>query len=162
MIVRSLRTKMLGVYIVLILLILGISINYIFNLFKLNKTINSLMEANYKSIVAAQGMISALDDDQAAILSYIIADEVNGIKQFVESDRNFNASYLKAQSNITEKGESDVVLKIDLSYKTYCNSFSKMQEYKKTHDILQVVKYYNTEVAKQYNDVKALAGLFLN
>ena len=152
---HSLKRKMLNVYTILILLMFGVSLMFVYSLSNISRTINGFMQANYKSIRAAQDMMEALDESRGAILTYIINDEDAGLKQFIESNQNFTAAFEIEKSNITEKGEADVVEKINISYADFYNAFANLQNYKKNYSPEQAIKYYNNTVIKQYNDAKA-------
>lgn len=154
MIFRNLKAKMFSVYIILVLLTFGISISFIFSLFNLGRTINSLMQANYISISATQNMLDALAESQRAIFTYIFVNDVNGMEQFIESNNRFNAAYLKAAGNITELGESEIIKKINISYQEYRNSILQLQGYKKVQDNSRAIKYYNDVITKKYDEVK--------
>ena len=151
---HSLKRKMLTVYTILILLMFGVSLMFVYSLSNISKTINEIMQANYKSIRAAQDMMEALDESRGAILTYIINDEDAGLKQFIESNQNFTSAFVIEKSNITEKGEADIVERIKTSYADFYNDFANLQNYKKNYNSEKAIMYYNTTVVKQYNDAK--------
>lgn len=151
---HSLKRKMLTVYTILILLMFGVSLMFVYSLSSISRTINGIMQANYKSIRAAQDMMEALDEGRGAILTYIINDEDAGLKQFIKGNQNFTSAFVIEKSNITEKGEADIVEKINTSYANFYNDFANLQNYKKNYSPEQAIMYYNSTVIKQYNEAK--------
>jgi hypothetical protein len=100
---HSLKRKMLTVYTILILLMFGVSLMFVYSLSSISRTINGIMQANYKSIRAAQDMMEALDEGRGAILTYIINDEDAGLKQFIKGNQNFTSAFVIEKSNIQKK-----------------------------------------------------------
>ncbi|KPU43779.1 alginate biosynthesis sensor protein KinB [Oxobacter pfennigii] len=152
--VRGLKAKMFSVYIILILLLFGISIYFIIALFNLGRSINSLMEANYKSIIAARNMVETLDEGHMTVYSYIIDSSSKTLERFENSYENFTASYLKAATNITEAGESEIVKEIDLSLKEYYNSVRQLQDFRMGHSIPETMEFYNGSVGQHFIETK--------
>lgn len=155
MFLRGIKGKMFSVYAVLIIFMLGISLSFIITLLNLGNNINGFMQANYKSIVAAQDMMDALDQSQQAALGFIMSDETSGLKQFSDSSDNFISAYLVEKGNITEKGESDLVAKINSSYENYNKSFFQLQEYKSGQGRDYSLEYFYNTLVKQYAALKS-------
>lgn len=151
---HSIKTKMLSVYAILIVFTVGTSLSFIISLISLEKNINWFMQANYKSIIAGQDMTEALDESQAAILEYILGDEPASIQQFMVSNNSFTQAFLVANGNITEKGESETVGKLNSSYQEYYKSFFELQGYKKSHNTGETLDYYNSNIMNKYSLVK--------
>lgn len=152
---HGLRGKIYIAYGILIILVFGVSLNFIINLSRLSETLNGLINANYKSIEAAQSMIDSLDQSQTSVLTYIVGNKDQGIHQFSESNRLFTESFLKAKGNITEKGESDTIDAIKQAYDKYYALFIQLQGYENSHNTDETIKYYNDVLSKQYLQVKS-------
>lgn len=155
MIIRGLKTKLFFVYGILALIMCGLSLSFILTLANLSKTIDSLIEANYRSIVAARNMIEALGESQQAILRYTLNDEASGLEAYAESDRYFMTWFTKASGNITEKGEGEIIKRIQSSYEKYSKAFLQLQQNKSEWNGAQNLGFYNDIITKAYEEAKA-------
>ena len=74
--IKSIKFKIFLILIVFILLTIGnsfVSVNYFS---KLQKSIDSIMHANYDSVVAAQNMNNSLERQDSLELSFIFEDKL--------------------------------------------------------------------------------------
>jgi hypothetical protein len=76
---------MLSIYIFLILLISLIASVSIYNLYSLNRAVDGLIAANYRSIAAATNMIDAIERQDSNQLVYLEVDQDKGLKVFIEN-----------------------------------------------------------------------------
>jgi PAS domain S-box len=157
-----LRDKMLSVYAILVLLLLGVSASFIISLFNMGRSMNSLMESNYKSIVAAQNMIEALDGSQIELFNYVIDNLPKETEAFDESCKNFSTFYMRAATNVTEEGEGEVIKNIDSYYKKYFSAAVELQEYTKSHNVADTLSYFNDSVSQYYNETKDACNQLLD
>ena len=67
---------------------------------------------NYDSVVAAETMKESLERLDSAALFELIGQHERAIRQATEHRARFNAAFDKAQGNITEIGEADVIAAI--------------------------------------------------
>jgi NtrC-family two-component system sensor histidine kinase KinB len=125
--VWSLRKKIfIGYGIILILLIVVFAWAFA-NLLTLGKASEAILTENYKSILAAESMINAIERQDSGILLLLLNHEERGLTQFRENETQFLQWLGRAKDNITVKGESDLLNAIDRQYSSYLVSFSKLR-----------------------------------
>ncbi|KPU45720.1 alginate biosynthesis sensor protein KinB [Oxobacter pfennigii] len=151
---NSLKSKILSIYLFLILLISFIAGISIYNLFSLNKAIDGLIASNYKSIAAATNMIDAIERQDSNQLIYLEVDKQKGIRSFSENQSEFFLWLGKAEENITEKDEKELLNSISSNYIKYIENFSTLQEIKNTEGGLSAIAFYNNEIYPIFHSVK--------
>lgn len=113
---RSIKTKILLLFLVILVIFALTSLWSIRNFFTLSNSIDDIMSANYKSVVAAQNMVVALERQDSAILSYMFTNENESFVHFKENEVEFLKWFAVAEGNITEKGEKEVIAAINQAY----------------------------------------------
>jgi len=116
---QTLRRKIAFSYALLILIILGVSAWSIYHLLHLGRAIDVILVNNYKSIVAAENMKEALERQDSAALFFIANHAEKARRQYQENSARFSAEFEVAATNITEKGEPEIVADIDTDYRIY-------------------------------------------
>lgn len=124
---RTLKGKITLIYSGLVLLIALVGMAGFFNLFRLEKAVDSLMTNNYKSINAAARMTEALERQDSAVLVSINVDGGRGMDAFLESHADFTRWYQVEVNNVTEQGERNLVEEIGRQYEDYTKCFSELQ-----------------------------------
>jgi len=76
-------------------------------------------EENYKSILAAENMVYAIERQDSAILLLFAGYEEQGWKQFRENESEFFQWLARAKDNITVEGEGTIVKNIETGYSSY-------------------------------------------
>lgn len=115
-----------------ILLGFGVSLGFsimvilwaIYNLSILGNSSKAILSENYKSIIAAEHMIDALERQDSALLVFLLEQQQSGIRQFNEAASDFWIWFGRARDNITIPGEADIVESIHALYGKYIASFS--------------------------------------
>lgn len=152
---RSIKAKILSIYIFLIFLISFIAIISILNLYSLNKAIDGLIASNYKSIVAATYMIDAVERQDSNELIYLEVDRDKGVRAFNDNQREFYTWLSRAKDNITEAGEDEIIQRISRDYSRYVDYFSKLQEIKNTRSPGEATVFYDNEISPIFHSVKS-------
>ncbi|MFB3884692.1 MAG: ATP-binding protein [Thermodesulfobacteriota bacterium] len=117
----TLRKKIfIGYGITLVLMVL-ILVWAFFNLWQLGQASDAILTENYKSILAAENMVYAIERQDSAILLVFAGYEEEGWKQFRENEREFIQWLARAKDNITLEGEADIVNMIEAEYSKYLN-----------------------------------------
>lgn len=127
--IKSLKSKFLVTYVLLVLTIGLVGLTAVISIFKISKSINGLMIDNYKSIDTAKKMSSIIENQNDSIYIYINSNGASGSKDFYTYTADFYKWYSIEQNNITEKGEEAIVSKIKSDYTKYLNDFSKLSRY---------------------------------
>ncbi len=153
--IRTLKGKISLVYIGLVLLTAVIGIVSIFNISNLQRMIDNLMTANYKSICVLSKMQEAVERQDSAELIYMTIDKDKGIALFTQSGKTFIENFTIESSNITENGERLMVDEVNSLYGRYTEMFSKLQETLNTNGKDAAVGYYNNEIMPVFDNVKS-------
>jgi NtrC-family two-component system sensor histidine kinase KinB len=117
--VWTLRKKIfIGYGITLILMVLVLVWAFI-NLWDLGQASDAILRENYKSILAAENMVYAIERQDSAILLVFAEYEEQAWKQFHENESEFFQWLARAKDNITVEGEETIVKNIETGYSSY-------------------------------------------
>jgi NtrC-family two-component system sensor histidine kinase KinB len=156
----GLRQKIFFGYLVIVGLLLLTSAWAIFNFVRLNQAVEDIMVASYRSIVASQNMIEALERQDSAELLFLFGHEKEGMAIFITNQQEFSKWLATAEGNITFPGESESIKRIKTGYQSYLTYYEKLRE-------LQIRKkdtreYYSSTVLPLFNKLKAECHTLLN
>jgi NtrC-family two-component system sensor histidine kinase KinB len=98
------------------------------NLISLGKATDAILRENYRSILAAENMVDALERQDSAILLILLGDAGKGIAQFRESEAVFLEWLARATDNLTIQGEAELVRSIKADYSAYLRQFSVLTD----------------------------------
>ena len=115
----KLRMKIMSGFLILAVMLAVAGIFSIYELTSIRSSVQSLLDDNYKSIVAARKMIEALEREDSGLLLLISGERQEGQQMIEKSDRAFQSALDTAKNNLTIPNEIDFVEKIDLKYKSY-------------------------------------------
>lgn len=116
---RKLKTKLLAGFMLLVSLLIVAGSISIFEFLKLGKTVGSLIDNNYKTIVASRSMLEALEREDSGILLLMLGQWEKGRSILDEADSLFTDALNDAQMNVTEINEQSVVDSIVDRYQLY-------------------------------------------
>lgn len=105
---RSLRTELLQSYLLLVVLLLIVCLIAVAGFFRVGRSVNRILEDNYKSVVAAQDMKEALERLDSAAAFLVVGQEAKVQEQIRANLPLFKAAYDIEAANITEPGEQEV------------------------------------------------------
>ena len=105
------------------------------NLVSLGKATNAILSENYRSILAAENMVDALERQDSGILIMFLGAGEKGIDQFRESEKVFFEWLARAKDNTTIQGETELVQTIETDYSKYRQQFSKLTDLRDTAQI---------------------------
>lgn len=125
-----LRQRILVGYGVTLALLAVVVIWSIVNLVNLGQASDAILRENYKSILAAENMIDAIERQDSATLLLTLNYDDEGVAQFRENESQFLQWLSRAKDNITIAGEADIVASIESAYATYLVQFSKLRQLK--------------------------------
>lgn len=115
----SLRNKILsgnGISLLLIILVLAWAI---VSLQRLGTASDAILKENYKSILAAENMMSALERQDSATLLILAGYHEQGSQQFKENSIEFAKWLGRASDNVTIKGEQEIIYQIQRLFSAY-------------------------------------------
>ncbi|MFZ7128600.1 MAG: ATP-binding protein [Desulfobacterales bacterium] len=99
------------------------------NLVFLGKATDAILSENYRSIIAAENMVDALERQDSAILLTLLNDGEKGVAQFRENEAVFLEWLARAKDNITIQGESELVRTVEGHYAEFRQSFSTLTDF---------------------------------
>jgi len=123
----TLKRKIIIGYGIALVLILAVLSWAIINLLKLGDASDAILQENYKSIIAAEKMVNAIERQDSATLLSLLGFEEEGLKQFRENEMVFLESLGRAKDNITIKGEAEVIDSIEQGFSSYLTNFSDLR-----------------------------------
>lgn len=160
--IKTIKTKIfliLSVFLIFTTLNCLVSINYFK---KLQNSIDSIMNANYDSVVVAQNMIEVLERQDSLALSVIFNENFVFEKSFEENNMKFLEWLYKGKGNITEIGEKDVLTNIEKKYIDYKNKIQIFQRVKDKEGNEKVKNYYYNELLPLFTKLKEECTNLLN
>lgn len=158
----SIKSKMLTIYIILIVALMINSVWSVINFRRLNNSIDNIMQSNYRSIVAAQNMIEAIERQDSAELGYLFANDKGMVDIFYNNQIQFLKSLSIAEDNITEKNEKETIDKISKLYSHYVESFYTLKEMSKRQELNKDNSYYYSNILPLFDSTKAESRNLLN
>jgi NtrC-family two-component system sensor histidine kinase KinB len=125
--VWTLRKKIfIGYGITLVLMVL-VLVWAFFNLWSLGQASDAILKENYKSILAAENMVYAIERQDSAILLMFLGYQEEGWNQFRENESQFFQWLGRAKDNITVEGEDKIVNMIETEYSKYLDHVSELR-----------------------------------
>lgn len=97
----NLRTKILVGYLITVMIIIGVASWAIYNFVSLNESINDIMVENYRSVIAAEGMMEALERQDSAELIFVFGQQKKALDIFKKNQMQFMKHLSRAEDNIT-------------------------------------------------------------
>lgn len=151
---KTLRGKFTLVYIGLALMSALVGLAGVWNLYRLEQSINNLMTANYKSIDAVSHMMEAIERQDSGALIYISVDKARGIDQFTANGDEFQKWYGIEKGNVTEREEQAVVDSLEADYAEYSKTIYNLQD-KLTGGNAAAQEYYSKTTLPLLEKIKA-------
>lgn len=126
------------------------------NLLLLGKPPNTILKENYRSILATENMVDAIERQDSGILRLLLNDTQEGINQFRKNEAEFLKWLALAKDNITIKKEADLVRIIETQYANYRQNFSSLADFSETNseDLAPFTKRYKNEIQPIFNEVR--------
>ena len=115
----KLRMKIMSGFLILVIMLALAGIFSIYELMTISSSVQSLLDDNYKSIIAAKKMIEALERQDSGLLLSISGEGEAGRKMIEKADAEFQSALDIAKNNLTIPNEKDFIEDIDFKYKTY-------------------------------------------
>ena len=140
----TLRRKILLGYGSAIVLIVFVLAWAVINLVQLGRASDAILRDNYRSIVAAESMIAAIERQDSASLLVALGYLDEGVAQFRENEALFLQSLTRAQDNITVEGEAAVLQSIESGYAAYVLVFQQLYDLEKSGSSSSAGFYHET------------------
>jgi NtrC-family two-component system sensor histidine kinase KinB len=153
----SLKRKILLGYSLVLGLVVIVSIWAVFNLYRLGNASEAILQENYRSILAAENMINALERQDSALLLLMLGFEDEARQQFRENEVDFLQWLSRAKDNITLTDEPQTLTTLETSYLAYLDTSARLFENGVTALEVQPGSYYHQSILPQFKLVRETA-----
>ncbi|PKM79618.1 MAG: histidine kinase, partial [Firmicutes bacterium HGW-Firmicutes-13] len=151
---KSLRTKILFGYLLLLLITMMVSFWAIYNFMRLREATNNIMVENYRSVVAAENMVRALERQDSAELMFLFNQQPESFTIFIENEERFLSWLNRAEDNITINQEGPLVESIRENYTGYLAMFPLLRESYEKEGAETARQFYFNEILPQFERIK--------
>jgi len=142
--IRSLRKKIFIGYGIALTLMIFVFIWALVDLLNLGQASDAILRENYKSILAAENMVYAIERQDSATLLLFLGYEEQGWGQFRENESLFFQWLARAKDNITVEGEERIVSTIEKEYSAYLHHISGLPPVSKSNLQKSAAFYHET------------------
>ncbi len=151
--IRSLRKKIFIGYGIALALMIFVFIWALVHLLNLGQASDAILRENYKSILAAENMVYAIERQDSATLLLLLGYEEQGWKQFRENESLFYQWLARARDNITVEGEERIVISIEKEYLTYLHHISELRPVNQSN-LQKSATFYHETILPSFNSVR--------
>jgi len=156
----GLRLKILSGFLILTVMLFAAGALSIYELTKIGRSVQTLLDENYKSINAAKNMIEALEREDSGMLLLLSGERERGGTTIGKADKDFQAAFQVAKNNVTISGESDYIAGIRNAYGIYRALWNQpITRAAKDGDLNWYFKEVHPAFWDAKNEVKRLMGL---
>lgn len=150
----KLRRKILIGYGLVLTLIVTVCILAVVNLHRLGQASEAILQQNYRSILAAQNMLDAIERQDRATLLLLLGYNKQAQQQFQEYEVKFLEWLGRAKDNITIAGEDQVIKILEAEYKDYLGAFFQLHEWRLTKLPTLSTDYYHQTIQPQFQVIR--------
>ncbi|PZO17362.1 MAG: hypothetical protein DCF25_11250 [Leptolyngbya foveolarum] len=122
----KLQAKILSGYAASLSLVVLVGLWGAFNLRQLGWASGEVLQDNYLSIRAADGMIDALERQDSATLILLLDDAESGKALYREYEMLFLQRLGRAKDNVTATGDSETLATLESAYQNYLKSVDQL------------------------------------
>ncbi|MGE5580042.1 MAG: sensor histidine kinase [Bacillota bacterium] len=124
----SIKKRIRVGYGVVVAILVGVATWSGVNFWRLRLALRDVLVENYRSVVAAESMIAALERQDSGVLLYVAGEAATGEPIVAASQADFYTWFARATDNITIPGEQEILAKIDQEYKRYSDGYLTVRE----------------------------------
>jgi len=151
--VWSLRKKIFIGYGITLALTVIVLTWALIHLLDLGQASEAILRENYKSILAAENMVYAIERQDSATLLVLLGYEDQGWKQFRENESLFFQWLARAKDNITIQGEEKIVNAIEEEYASYLNRIAEVKPVRQS-DLQKTATFYHETILPSFLSVR--------
>ncbi|MGC1310236.1 MAG: ATP-binding protein [Phormidesmis sp.] len=122
----KLQAKILSGYAASLMLVVLVGLWGVFNLWRLGQASEEILQDNYRSIRAADGMIDALERQDSATLILLLNEDASGLELFREYEVLFLQRLGRAKDNVTLADEPETLAALESAYQAYLTSVDRL------------------------------------
>lgn len=148
---KKLKLKILSGFLLLIALLVVAGTVSIIEFQKLSRSVNQLIEDNYKTIESAREMLEALERTDSGVLLMLLGERDEGLAIIRSAKESFSKSFVIAQNNITEVNEDKYIANIQ---KLYDDFIQKIDQSIIDKEKGGNINWYQGETYKSFLEVK--------
>ena len=111
------------------------------NLFRLGQASDAILRENYRSILAAEKMRGAIQQQEAATVFLLVQTDRQLIERLSGKQQQFLLNLAKAKDNITIPGEAEVLANLEQEYNEYMFHFTQFLHLPRS-DNEEAIAYY--------------------
>jgi NtrC-family two-component system sensor histidine kinase KinB len=149
----KLRTKILGGYAILLMLMIVVWGGAVASLLWLGRASEAILQENFASILAAENMIDFIERQDSAVLLLLLGYVEEGRAQFRDNEVEFAGWLGRARGNITIAGEEKVIAAIDSGYRAYLATYARIGQ-PVPAGRQQAGEYYHGTMLPQFQQVR--------
>jgi two-component system, NtrC family, sensor histidine kinase KinB len=151
--IRSLRKKIFIGYGIALALMIVVFVWALVHLLDLGEASDAILRENYKSILAAENMVYAIERQDSATLLLFLGYEEQGWRQFRENESLFFQWLARAKDNITVEGEERIVSTIEKEYSAYLHHISGLRPVSKS-SLQKSAAFYHETILPSFISVR--------
>jgi NtrC-family two-component system sensor histidine kinase KinB len=153
----SLKRKILRGYGLVIGLVVIVSIWAVINLYRLGNASDAILQENYRSILAAENMINALERQDSGVLLFLLGFTAEARQQFQANEVDFLQWLSRAKDNITLAEEPQTLTTLEQSYLDYLAVSTRLFETGASAAEAQPGSYYHDTILPKFKQVRQTA-----
>ena len=149
----KLRSKILAGYGVSLALVILVGGWGVINLWRLGRASEAILQDNYRSIRAAEGMLESLERQDSAVLTLLLEGKESNLADFQGNEIEFLQWLGRAKDNITITDEERVLGTLQERYKSYLTSIAQLRLIQTTQQ-LAATRFYKQTVVPNFQNVR--------
>jgi NtrC-family two-component system sensor histidine kinase KinB len=150
----KLRTKILGGYGLILLLLILVWGMAVLSLYRLGRAGEAILTENQASVLAAENMIDHIERQDSAALLVLLGYEDTGLAQFRDNQVEFSQWLGRARDNVTLEGEAPVIAAIDSGYRDFLDAFAELENiFAKSGAVAET--FYHQRLLPRFHQVRA-------
>jgi two-component system, NtrC family, sensor histidine kinase KinB len=153
----TLYKKIVGGYVVTTTLLLLVCLWAIFNLYRLGQAGEAILQDNYRSILAAENMVAAIERQDSSTLTFLLGYDTDAEMAFRANEVEFLTWLSRAKDNITIATEPAILADIETAYTAYLVAFAELTRLEQT-DPQAATSYYLEEVWPRFQETRAASN----
>jgi NtrC-family two-component system sensor histidine kinase KinB len=123
------------------------------NLLRLGQASDAILRENYRSILAAEKMRGAIQQQQSATVFLLVKTDFQLARQLSGTQQQFLLNLAKAKDNITISGEAEVLEELEREYTEYMFHFTQFVGLPRT-DNDEALAYYQKNLQPQVEAIE--------
>ena len=116
---KSIKWKIFSGFLVLTFMLFVAGSITIYEFVTLSRTVNALLDNNYKTMQAASSMLESLEREDSGILLLLSGDRNTGLDMMAGGDSSFQVAYNEAQVHSYNQSDKDLINVIHNRYQDY-------------------------------------------